>query len=88
MGKMMTLTPNIRHLWGLCSHGIIGGSIVKSEAIPWCTTHDRQAIVENDEASFVVEECWQVVWTDELGGDYELCRISTGGPDHDWWKDV
>ncbi len=52
-------------------------------AIPWCIPHDRQAVER--EHGLSPDECWQVVWASE-GYEYELCRISTGGPDHEWWR--
>ena len=57
---------------------------VKLVPIPWCTAHDRQAVIQ--EFGLPPDECWQVVWANELGVEYDLCRISVGGPDHEWWK--
>ena len=41
-------------------------------AIPWCTTHDTKG--DNDHLMF--------------HRGRKICVISTGGPDHWWWKDV
>ena len=51
--------------------------IVDQEAIPWCTTHD--SIAERTRGGH---------WLDECGDDPFYCKISTGGPDHKWWKDT
>ena len=45
-------------------------------AIPWCTTHDRMMDSEDPE-----RYCF------EAGSVDDPCVISTGGPDHKWWKD-
>ena len=50
-------------------------TIIGQEAIPWCTTH-------SDVASLDAEKCWAYVV--EPGA----CVISSGGPDHKWWKDT
>ncbi len=50
-------------------------TIIDPEAIPWCTTHDHQS---NES----LHAC--------LAGIIKegACHISTGGPDHKWWKDT
>ena len=50
----------------------------KRTAIPWCTIHDNIAgTTENGCKGFTK-------WDVKSGYD---CMISTGGPDHKWWKD-
>ncbi len=51
------------------------GRVLTRTAIPWCTFHDYQAMSD-------VIGCP----ADYRGLD-ESCDISTGGPDHKWWKD-
>ncbi len=48
---------------------------IRREPISWCTTHNHQS---NES----LHAC--------LAGIIEegACRISTGGPDHKWWKDT
>ena len=53
-------------------------TLVDQRAIPWCTTHDAEQADYDD-------ICWKGVWRPNAGG---VCVISTGGPDHKWWKDV
>ena len=57
---------------------------VNREPIPWCTTHDREA-VEYEHTEGMYDECWLAIWTSHNKG---VCRISVGGPDHKWWKDT
>ena len=48
------------------------------EAIPWCTVHNTKGVRPNlvcDLAQFA-----EFPVTD--------CNISTGGPEHKWWKDI
>ena len=49
------------------------------EAIPWCTTHNRDAYVTTG-------GCGDVRYSDECYEDTTRCVVSTGGPDHKWWK--
>ena len=56
---------------------------VTREAIPWCTTHDSKRLGHNPEL------CEFAAWYSnqdkhQIGG--QNCVISTGGPDHKWWK--
>ena len=52
-------------------------------AIPWCTTHDGQALYGDKCPSGMNIEQFPPV------GFYKAwCEISQGGPDHKWWKDV
>jgi len=54
-------------------------AVVKDQTpIPWCTTHDSPKVVD-DKARYCYEKSLAEVFT---------CEISTGGPDHKWWKDV
>ncbi len=46
---------------------------VKLELIPWCTTHGLSVADPGDETC----ELWEDGWD---------CAISTGGPDHEWWR--
>lgn len=48
------------------------------QAIPWCTTHDLKAFTDGSDA------CWL---EEGLENNPRRCEISTGGPDHKWWKD-
>ena len=51
-------------------------TIINLEAISWCTTHDNEAVHEQGTG------CYQAIaignWSDSV--------ISSGGPDHKWWK--
>ena len=49
---------------------------IEREPIPWCTTHDASKV----EADWLDPTCG--------AGDGLACEISTGGPDHKWWKDT
>lgn len=42
-------------------------------AIPWCTTHDREAKFDKGKL---------------VGQGEKVCVISNGGPDHKWWIDT
>ena len=45
-------------------------------AIPWCTTHNQCTYV------YLVRD------GEHCGGfDGNSCVVSSGGPDHKWWKD-
>ena len=50
---------------------------IRREPIPWCTTHSSPVLHFDFN-----EKCWAYVV--EPGA----CLISTGGPDHKWWKDT
>ncbi len=66
------------HIYG---HGHETDLDIDQQAIPWCTTH--YGIVVN---STPERQCWRAFW---LGGEFneEPCNISSGGPDHKWWRD-
>ena len=52
-------------------------AVVKDQtAIPWCTTHDQKA-----------DDVVCVIGSGDCGYVRLPCVISTGGPDHKWWKD-
>ena len=48
---------------------------VTQQAIPWCTTHDLPS------CPLPARFCY------EAYRDPFSCSISTGGPDHKWWRD-
>ena len=65
---------------------------IKREAIPWCTTHNQIAL--GVDAYAVCYDPAQVpahqldYWgQSEPAPNRDGCVISTGGPDHKWWKD-
>lgn len=49
---------------------------IKREPIPWCTTHNTSVGAESSVCDY-----------GDLSG-HGGCVISTGGPDHKWWRDV
>ncbi len=49
-------------------------------AIPWCTRHDSKAYVREDDLASSCQQADGYGWIDQ-------CVISTGGPDHKWWRD-
>ena len=51
--------------------------IQNQTSIPWCTTHDAQ---QSKVRSHFCCESWN-------GLQQPKCVISTGPPDHFWWKD-
>ena len=53
--------------------------VYNQTAIPWCTTHDEGAVADG----FIV--CRVGVVLGELA--QTNCLISTGGPNHKWWRD-
>ncbi len=73
------------------------GPIKVVTAIPWCTTHDDRATYSQDECQFVqqyghepedslLHEAFELTAQFISGG--AECVISTGGPDHKWWKNT
>jgi hypothetical protein len=70
----------VRYLWGTCSHGLVGGSVTRQEAIPWCTTHKMSVLANMDDVcheGFIQDQAeWPVT-----------CVVSTRGSDHKWWED-
>ena len=71
--------------------------VYKQRAIPWCTTHDDRATYMQDECRFVQQfgnepEGSMLHQAFELAAQFisggAECVISTGGPDHKWWKDT
>ncbi len=56
-------------------HTGLGDDRIDQTAIPWCTVHDASKI----EADWRPATCG--------AGDGQACLISTGGPDHKWWRD-
>ena len=52
--------------------------IHRQTPIPWCTTHDSIAATRN--------RCKNFTKWDIRKDEYD-CVISTGPPDHFWWKD-
>ena len=74
-GRIFQTIPGTRGgLTGVHS-GQIGGRWINREAIPWCTLHDRMIFLKRP------LDCGAPL-------DDEECVISTGGPDHKWWKDT
>ncbi len=56
---------------------------IRREPIPWCTTHNNQLHGKLGEDA--IEGLWQI-WC--LFNDSDMpCVVSTGGPDHKWWRD-
>ncbi len=55
----------------------------RREAIPWCTTHDFGECHCGH-----VEVCHCQSHDAVSAGPINTCVISTGGPDHKWWKDT
>ena len=51
------------------------------QPIPWCNTHDAWMQYPG------LNRCAQGVHLHELTGIAGCDNISTGGPDHKWWKD-
>ena len=53
----------------------------KRKPIPWCTTHDCQALYGDKCPPGMNIEQYAPV------GFYQAwCEVSQGGPDHKWWK--
>ena len=63
---------------------------IRREPIPWCTTHDRDAHMTTwsvKEQQQTPGGCGEVRLSDECYEDITRCIVSTGGPDHKWWRD-
>jgi len=58
-------------------HELIIDDYLTQTAIPWCTTHDSSMTTDG-------QRCLVQTIFDYAEG----CVISTGGPDHKWWKDT
>ena len=54
---------------------------ITQQAILWCTTHDSKLIARGD-------MCQDKSWSTLAGLDSGVCVISTGGPEHKWWRDI
>ena len=62
--------------WGVTTE------LIRQEAIPWCTTHDSETAISLDGQVYFCRKAQ--TWTHlETHG----CEVSTGGPDHKWWRD-
>ena len=71
---------------------IKGEPVSNQQAIPWCTTHDEKLPngpeLEKDEPRCWFDYFYGVKDSDGNRIDPLMCVISTGGPDHKWWKDA
>jgi len=55
---------------------------VVQQAIPWCTAHATSLITES------ARTCNTYKTYISAAAEPEPCVISTGPPDHFWWKDI
>ena len=53
-------------------------------AIPWCTTHDVSTTSDECDSPIAIFD----MSPDAAPFDEIPCVISTGPPDHHWWKDT
>ena len=68
------------------------GFTSEQKAIPWCTTHDEK-LPDGPELKKVEPRCWFDYFYGVKDSDGNrvgslMCVVSTGGPDHYWWKDT
>ena len=57
-------------------------TLVDQTAIPWCTTHDHHV----DTTGLI--GCDYLTTIDQCEPITDRCVVSTGPPDHKWWKDI
>ena len=54
--------------------------VYNQEAIPWCTTHNVQRSGD--------QPYCKDARAPDIDAEIHECEISSGGPDHKWWKDT